>query len=135
MHVHLTSNIEWNPHDVALSQIQTTHVHASNHDDSITHLLPDMHALLAKHQVISETDSSLVSPRQSFVSNDRHQQITVHRLAENLGVAHNVLMQPCGQQLKEVYAQLSYQSLDVIGLTDFSRHEPLMVNLPLTLCG
>ena len=44
-----------------------------------------MHALLAKHQVISETDSSLVSPRQSFVSNDRHQQITVHRLAEKFG--------------------------------------------------
>mgnify|MGYP003326537431 FL=1 len=94
-HIELTSPREWNPQEVTMAQIETTIYQESpisTYDDG-NHLLPNLGDLVQKvllseqnNLTVSTVDSHPVNPRQSFVSNERHQQISANTLAERFGI-------------------------------------------------
>ena len=85
MHVALTSSSEWNPQEVSLSKVQTFPNIMTMDDNMYDHLLPNLGDLVSSRRV-SSADTHPVNPRQSFVSNERHQQVTANRLAERFGI-------------------------------------------------
>ena len=85
MHVALTSSSEWNPQEVSLSKVQAFPSIMTMDENMYDHLLPNLGDLVNSRR-ISSADTHPVNPRQSFVSNERHQQVTANRLAERFGI-------------------------------------------------
>lgn len=99
MHVNLTSREEWNPHDISLSQTSVVSplLHerfcsesktfpSINDESELLPIIPHLFERTSHIQSASSASPTDVSPRQSFVSNERHTKITSERLAERFGI-------------------------------------------------
>ena len=90
-HLELTSVHEWNPHNLKMNEspsidIQTITSNNMFADPTFNNLKECLSNLIQEQYSIAEAIVKRVQPRQSFISHDRHKQITADRLAEHFGI-------------------------------------------------